>query len=91
MYPVVADEFDLKECTAVKELMVREEEPGENSIRKLPFDEKTWFKEPDTAIILRCDLCGDPPDPHCVKWCPSNAITLVDDDGEIIPCTLGNM
>ena len=90
MYPIVADEFKLEECTAVKELMARDKAPGENSIFKFPFDKKTWFKEPDTAIILRCDLCGDPPDPYCVKWCPCNAIVLIDDDNEIIPCTLEN-
>jgi len=40
---------------------------------------KSAFKEPDTGIPLKCDFCGDPPDPQCVKWCDPDALTLVDD------------
>jgi benzoyl-CoA reductase subunit BamC len=41
--------------------------------------EKTIYKEPDTAIPLKCDFCGEPPDPECVKWCAAEALVLVDD------------
>ena len=36
--------------------------------------EKTIYKEPDTAIPLKCDFCGEPPDPECVKWCAAEAL-----------------
>jgi benzoyl-CoA reductase subunit BamC len=36
------------------------------------------FVEPGTGIPLKCDMCGEPPDPMCVKSCFSGALTLVD-------------
>jgi len=36
------------------------------------------FIEPGTDIPLKCDMCGEPPDPMCVKICFSGALTLVD-------------
>jgi benzoyl-CoA reductase subunit BamC len=41
---------------------------------------KSVFKEPDTGIPLKCDFCGDPPDPECVKWCAPGALSLVEDE-----------
>ena len=41
---------------------------------------KSVFKEPDTGIPLKCDFCGEPPDPECVKWCAPEALTLREDD-----------
>ena len=36
------------------------------------------FIEPGTDIPLKCDMCGEPPDPLCVKSCFNGALTLVD-------------
>jgi len=36
------------------------------------------FVEAGTGIPLKCDMCGEPPDPMCVKRCFSGALTLVD-------------
>ena len=30
-------------------------------------------QDPDTLIMIKCDLCGG--DPKCVQWCPNDAIT----------------
>ncbi len=37
-----------------------------------------WFREPGTAASVKCDLCGNPPDPQCVKVCASGALTMLD-------------
>jgi benzoyl-CoA reductase subunit BamC len=37
---------------------------------------KPIFREPETGIPLRCDLCGPPPDPQCVKVCLSGALVF---------------
>lgn len=90
VYPVLADNFSLQDCSAVLELQTAQKETPAGSILNYNEKKKTWFREPDSGILLRCDLCGDPPDPNCVKWCPCNAIILVDDQDEIMPCTLEN-
>lgn len=36
------------------------------------------FIEAGTGIPLKCDMCGEPPDPMCVKSCFTGALTLVD-------------
>jgi benzoyl-CoA reductase subunit BamC len=36
-----------------------------------------YFIEAGTGIPLKCDMCGEPPDPMCVKSCFSGALTLV--------------
>ena len=41
---------------------------------------KPIFKEPDTDIPLKCDFCGEPPDPTCVKVCLTGALRLVEDE-----------
>jgi Fe-S-cluster-containing hydrogenase component 2 len=42
--------------------------------------EKPIFMEPGLEIPLKCDFCGDPPDPQCVKVCAQEALTFVEDD-----------
>lgn len=36
------------------------------------------FVEPGSEIPLKCDMCGEPPDPMCVKSCASGALTLIE-------------
>jgi len=38
-----------------------------------------WFREPDTNVLIRCDFCGKPPNPHCVKVCASGALTFAEE------------
>jgi benzoyl-CoA reductase subunit BamC len=42
------------------------------------------FKEPDSGIPLKCDMCGEPPQPEplCVKWCMSDALMYVEREEE---------
>ena len=91
IYPVMSGPFNTEECTSQFEMQIGDKTYDGCSICRASCADRTWFKEPDTQILLRCDLCGDPPDPQCVRWCPCNAIVLLDDDEEIIPCTLENM
>jgi len=39
---------------------------------------KTFFFEPDTGIPLKCDFCGTPPNPTCVKVCNTGALELIE-------------
>jgi benzoyl-CoA reductase subunit BamC len=41
--------------------------------------EKPFFIEAETGIPLKCDFCGIPPAPSCVRWCNTGALELVED------------
>jgi benzoyl-CoA reductase subunit BamC len=83
-YPVVAGPFNNAECTSKNIFIIEGKEVDECIICRASCPIKPWFKEPGTDVLLKCDFCGDPPDPACVKWCPCQAITLVDDEGHIM-------
>lgn len=88
IYPVVSGPFNNAACTSKHEIMIGDRVYDGCSVCRAPCPEKSWFQEPDTGILLKCDFCGEPADPNCVKWCPCNAIVAVDDNGEIIPYTM---
>jgi len=82
-YPVVAGPFNNAECSCKNIFVFDGREVDECIICRASCPIKPWFKEPGTDVLLKCDFCGDPPNPACVKWCPCQAITLVDDEGHI--------
>jgi Fe-S-cluster-containing dehydrogenase component len=82
-YPVVAGPFNNAECTSKNIFIIEGKEVDECIICRASCPIKPWFKEPDTGVLLKCDFCGDPPEPACVKWCPCQAITLVDEEGHL--------
>jgi len=54
----------------------------------LPAHPGTFFKEPDSGLPLKCDLCEDLEDPSleeplCVTWCLSDALTYEEREEEV--------
>jgi len=44
------------------------------------------FKEPDSKLPLKCDMCEDDPpqeEPLCVKWCLADALTYEEREEEV--------
>jgi benzoyl-CoA reductase subunit BamC len=44
------------------------------------------FKEPDSGLPLKCDMCEDDPpqeEPLCVKWCLNDALTYEEREEEV--------
>jgi benzoyl-CoA reductase subunit BamC len=44
------------------------------------------FKEPDSGLPLKCDMCeNDPPlsEPMCVQWCLNDALTYEEREEEV--------
>ena len=47
---------------------------------------RDYFKEPDSGLPLKCDMCeADPPlsEPMCVQWCLADALTYEEREEEI--------
>jgi benzoyl-CoA reductase subunit BamC len=46
---------------------------------------RTLFKEPDSGLPLKCDMCEDnlPEKPLCVQWCLNDALTYEEREEEV--------
>jgi len=77
-FPVISGPFTEAECTSKNIVFIEGKEYDECTICRASCPSRPWFREPDTDVALKCDFCGDPPDPQCVKVCASNALTLID-------------
>jgi len=80
IFPVLAGPLTEGECTAKRNIFIDGEEFDQCSLCHASCPLRPWFREPETEIALKCDFCGDPPDPSCVKWCPSQALTVIELD-----------
>jgi Fe-S-cluster-containing hydrogenase component 2 len=78
-YPVIAGPYTEAECTAKTDVIIDGHEYDGCIACRASCPAKTIFKEPDVDIPLKCDFCGEPPDPQCVKICPSSCLTLLED------------
>lgn len=76
--PVMAGPYTDAECTTKGITVINNTEYDSCILCRASCPAKTSFKEPDTDIPLKCDFCGEPPDPECIKWCMSGALTLVE-------------
>ncbi len=77
-FPVISGPFTEAECTSKYDVIIDGKEYDECIICRASCPFRPWFKEPDTQVALKCDFCGDPPDPSCVKVCTSEALTIVE-------------
>jgi benzoyl-CoA reductase subunit BamC len=78
--PVIAGPYTEAACNSKGIVLVDGVEVDGCVVCRASCPVKTAFKEPDTAIPLKCDFCGDPPDPQCVKWCEADALSMAIED-----------
>ena len=77
-FPVISGPTTTAECTSKFDVVIEGQEYDECTLCRVACPSRPWFIEPDTGVALKCDFCGDPPDPHCVKVCDSGALSLVE-------------
>ena len=82
--PVIAGPYTLGECPGRAEIMIDGKEYDECFFCRVSCPSRDLFKEPDSGLPLKCDMCGEPPQPEplCVKWCMSDALTYVEREEE---------
>ena len=76
--PVIAGPYIEKECKAKQIINIAGYDIDLCILCRASCPAKSVFKEPGNNIPLKCDFCGEPPNPQCVQVCMSNAITFVD-------------
>jgi len=90
--PVYAGEYTKAECMGRDKYVIDEKEYDECAFCRASCPSRDLFKEPDSGLPLKCDMCeSDPPleKPLCVQWCITDALTIeereeeVDEDEEV--------
>ena len=75
--PVYAGEYTAAECTGRDKYTIDGKEYDECAFCRASCPSRDLFKEPDSGLPLKCDMCESEPDlaePKCVQWCLADAL-----------------
>ena len=84
--PIRAGDYTPAECTGRHTYTINEKEYDECSFCGVSCPARDIFKEPDSGLPLKCDMCeSDPPleEPMCVKWCLADALIYEEREEEV--------
>ena len=73
--PVYAGEYTMAECAGRDKYTIDGKEYDECSFCRASCPSREEFKEPDSGLPLKCDMCEGEDEPLCVKWCLVDALT----------------
>jgi benzoyl-CoA reductase subunit BamC len=83
--PVYAGDYVAAECAGRDKYTIDGKEYEECAFCRASCPSRDLFKEPDSGLPLKCDMCeSDPalPEPMCVKWCITDALTFEEREEE---------
>jgi benzoyl-CoA reductase subunit BamC len=84
--PVYAGEYSAAECTGRDKYTIDGKEYDECAFCRASCPSRSDFKEPDSGLPLKCDMCeSDPPlaEPMCVQWCLAEALVYEEREEEV--------
>ena len=84
--PVYAGEYTPAECAGRDQYIIDGKEYDECAFCRAACPSRDLFKEPDSGLPLKCDMCeSDPPldEPMCVKWCLADALIYEEREEEV--------
>jgi len=84
--PIRAGDYTPAECTGRHTYTINGKEYDECSFCGVSCPSRDIFKEPDSGLPLKCDMCeSDPPlvEPMCVQWCLADALTYEEREEEV--------
>ena len=76
--PVFAGEYTAAECAGRDKYTIDGKEYDECAFCRASCPSRDLFKEPDSGLPLKCDMCESDPSlevPLCVQWCLADALT----------------
>ena len=74
--PVYAGDYAVAECAGRDKYVIDGKEYDECAFCRAACPSREEFKEPDSGLPLKCDMCEGEEEPLCVKWCLVDALTL---------------
>lgn len=84
--PVYAGEYSVAECASRDKYIIDGKEYDECAFCRASCPSRDVFKEPDSGLPLKCDMCESDPaleQPMCVKWCLNEALIYEEREEEI--------
>jgi len=75
--PVFAGEYTAAECAGRDKYVIGGKEYEECAFCRASCPSRDIFKEPDSDLPLKCDMCESDPsaeEPWCVQWCLADAL-----------------
>ena len=84
--PVYAGEYTVAECMGRDKYVIDGKEYDECSFCRASCPSRDLFKEPDSGLPLKCDMCEDDPpqkEPLCVQVCRAGALTYEEREEEV--------
>ena len=67
--PVYAGDYSVAECAGRDKYTIDGKEYEECAFCRASCPSRDEFKEPDSGLPLKCDMCEGEDEPLCVKWC----------------------
>jgi len=84
--PIRAGDYTPAECTGRHTYTINGKEYDQCSFCGVSCPSRDLFKEPDSGLPLKCDMCeSDPPlaVPKCVEWCLVDALTYEEKEVDV--------
>ncbi|MDP2643591.1 MAG: (4Fe-4S)-binding protein, partial [Desulfobacterales bacterium] len=81
--PVRAGDYTPAECNGRHTYTISGKEYDECSFCGVSCPARDYFKEPDSGLPLKCDMCEGEEEPLCVKWCLADALTYEEREEEV--------
>ncbi|MBW2367188.1 MAG: (4Fe-4S)-binding protein [Deltaproteobacteria bacterium] len=81
--PVYAGDYARAECAGRDKYTIDGKEYDECAFCRASCPSRDEFKEPDSGLPLKCDMCEGEETPLCVEWCHVDALTLVEKEEEV--------
>jgi benzoyl-CoA reductase subunit BamC len=81
--PVYAGDYAPAECAGRDKYTIDGKEYDECAFCRASCPSREDFKEPDSGLPLKCDMCEGEEEPLCVKWCLTDALVLEEREEEI--------
>jgi len=84
--PVFAGEYTEAECMGRDKYVIDGKEYDECAFCRASCPSRDLFKEPDSGLPLKCDMCESDPEleePLCVQWCLADALIYEEREEEI--------
>lgn len=76
--PVYAGDYAAAECAGRDKYIIDGKEYDECAFCRAACPSREEFKEPDSGLPLKCDMCEGEEEPLCVKWCLVDALTYTE-------------
>lgn len=80
--PLYAGEYTESECIGRDKYIIDGKEYDECGFCRASCPSRDLFREPDSGLPLKCDLCDGEPEPLCVKWCLVGALSVTEREVE---------